>query len=595
MRSQSSARRFTHIAGTALFLALTTGCGASNAPSRPAVVFPTRAEIALLPSQKPPAAAFGASDAVSDTWTVEEAPAKTASYDDSSPVGELAREVQSQHGLTVSLSAPLRCASRELARFYLQHRAFPNDSLRRFIVSRCGGDAAMASPVAWFIDAPPSMAEKEIVARGRAELIDYLAKQLGAGGAHDLGIGIARDQKRAVIIGLVARKDVELEAGPRSVDGQRRITLRGVAHRDVATITGLVNRGEFGVARCQENLRVVAPKFELTCELAPGDPWAWVEIAGRKKGEMLEGGLADVLIYEGDGTNVTYAPRSFGPPAPVSSADDLTRGILGGLNAVRARAKMAPLSLAAKQSEENTRLAGTLFDAGLRGDSKTVNRAAIGLLAGWDVAGGIIRDGYFYLGAAAPTRDATAWLDAAIEQPIGRMALLNPEVRQIAIGPAIPADAAALGAAITTYALYESDDHSAEEAQFMSKVIAARANRGLPKPVRVGGFEDMNVQSKEVRLAGKAPMAALQDLLQAAVDRSGATVRGLVIETTDPAHVDVPGDLLTDGPLNMLVTVTHHRAPDAAWGQYVIFVLVVDGAATTPRTSASLPSFVRAE
>ena len=85
-------------------------------------------------------------------------------------------------------------------------------------------------------------------------------------------------------------------------------------------------------------------------------------------------------------------------------------------------------------------------------------------------------------------------------------------------------------------------------------------------------------------------MAALDDLLQAAVARSGATVRGYVIETTDPAHAEVPEDLLKDGPLHVLVTVTHHRAPDAAWGQYVIFVLVVDGAATTPRTTARGPS-----
>jgi hypothetical protein len=365
--------------------------------------------------------------------------------------------------------------------------------------------------------------------------------------------------------------------------------------RDVATVSGFVNRGDSGVARCRENLLVHAPKFELTCELAPGDSWAWVEVAGRKKGQMLEDLLADVLIYEGDGSKVTYAPRSFGTPAPVTTPGELTNGILQGLNAVRLRAKLAPLTLAAKQSEENTRLAGTLFDASLRGDMTTANRAAIGLLAGWDVEGGVIRDGYFFLGAAAPTRDATVWLDAAIERPIGRMALLDPGVRQIAIGPAIPGDAPALGAAVTTYALYESDDHPAEEAAFMTKLIAAREGRGLSAPVRVGGFEDMTEQAKEVRLTGKAPMAALRDLLAAAVERSGAGVRGVVIETTDPAHVDVPEDLLQEGPLHVLVTVTHHRAPGAAWGQYVIFVLVVDGRATTPRTTARGPATSRTE
>ena len=200
--------------------------------------------------------------------------------------------------------------------------------------------------------------------------------------------------------------------------------------------------------------------------------------------------------------------------------------------------------------------------------------------------GGTIRGGHFFLGAVAPTRDATAWLDAALERPIGRTALLDPVAQQIAVGPAIPGEAPALGAAVTTYALFDSNDHTEYERQFFRALAAARAARGVPPPERVGGIDEVRSESADVLLHGKQPMMALNELIRVAVNRTGSSVSGYVIETTDPAHVDFPAPLLRAGPLDVVVAVTHHRAPDAAWGQYVIFVLIVDDTKTTPVQTA---------
>jgi hypothetical protein len=300
---------------------------------------------------------------------------------------------------------------------------------------------------------------------------------------------------------------------------------------------------------------------------------------------MLQDPLADVLVYEGDGSKVTYAARSFGAPGPIAAPGELAGTLLDRLNGIRKQAKLAPLVLATKQSLENTRLAGTIFDASLRGDDATADRAAIGLLAGWDVEGGTIRGGYFYLGTAAPTRDVTTWLDAAIERPIGRTALLDPEVRQIAVGPAFPEGAQALGAVVTTYAVYESDDHKADEAEFLRHLARARAKWNEPAPIRVGGYPQMQAQSREV-LHGKEPMAALNELVQGATEITGIPVRGYLIETTDPKRVEIPQELLQSGPLRILLAITHHRAEGAAWGQYVIFVLVTDDATRAPATAS---------
>jgi hypothetical protein len=240
---------------------------------------------------------------------------------------------------------------------------------------------------------------------------------------------------------------------------------------------------------------------------------------------------------------------------------------------------MAPLSLAPQQSIENTRLAGTLIESMIGDDDAVANRAAIGLMAGWDVKG-LIRNGNFFL-AAVGTSDATAWLDFALELPIGRSSLLDPGMRQVAIGPAIPPGGGALGAAVTAYALFETDDHVAETTRFFQRIAAARTARGLPAPARVQGLGEMDAELGRVAREGAAPMDALQATMQVAVARTGQGVHGYTLETNDLDQVDVPAALLTPGPLRMMIGVTHHRAEGAAWGQYVVMIVILGSVAST--------------
>jgi len=571
--------------------ALLSGCAsAGGGPSQPAVVFPSRAEIAALPSAKPLPDAFPTGAVPEQTWTVESAPADAAApYDDTTLTGPLLRDLVQPYAATTTLSPALRCTALEIARFQLRHgHASPTDSLRRFMVARCGGDAPDVRPIMVTFTAPKGVKDAEIAAHARESFANLLAKALGDGSrtrAHGIGMGMVRDGAEVAMVAVVAGDQVHMEAGSRTVDATRHVTLRGTARGDFDAITGLVNRGDSGVARCLDDPRVRAPKFEMTCELAEGDRWAWVEITGRARGRLLEESLAEVIVHEGDGAEVTYRARSLGAPAPVHGPEDFTAQLVDRLNGVRSAASLPPLSLAARQSAENARLAGTLFDGQIAHDGAATDRAALGLLAGWDVEGGIIRSGYFYLGAAAPTRDATEWLASAVEHPLGRMALLDPALRQIAIGPAIPEGAPALGAAVTTYALFESDDHKAEELQFLRNLTAARTNRGLAAPVRVGGFSEMADEARRVT-QGKPSMDALRDLIAAAARRTGGAVRGWVLETNDPAHVEIPEAFLAEGAMRMFLGVTHHRAPGAAWGQYVVFVVSV-GQAPAAQTAAA--------
>jgi hypothetical protein len=269
----------------------------------------------------------------------------------------------------------------------------------------------------------------------------------------------------------------------------------------------------------------------------------------------------------------------------VKGPADFTAALLDRLNRVRVRAKLAPLTLAPKQSAENARLAGTLVDAEHTHDAATADRIAIGLLAGWNVDG-LIRTGNFFVLQVAPTKDATAWLDFALQRPLGRSVLLDPAARKIAIGPAIPEGVPALGAAVTTYALFESRDHAADEKRVHASISAARTARGASAAVRVGGLDELTNEAMLVLDKGKPPADALQDVLDVAAHQTGSRVQGYLLETTNLDELPLPSELLTASSLKFALAVTHHRAPGAAWGQYVVFLVVIDPA--TPTLSASV-------
>jgi hypothetical protein len=554
-------------------LAVLGACGGA-AVSQPALVFPSHDELAHLPARKPLADAFGDGTVSVDAWTFESVPIPDgATYDDPSPWGRILRELVSAHAATTALSPPLRCAAQEMARFHLAKQALPAESLRRFMAARCGVVAANVMPSVVSAPVPAATPDEQIAAQFRADLAKLFDQKLASG--HRLvGLAVARDAGHISVATLVAEDEARIESSSRGVDAKRRIVLRGGVRGEFAEITALVNRGDFGVAACVSDGAVRLPQFAVQCELDPADKFAWVELIGRKREGLLLHTLAETLIYEGDGAAVSYKARHLGPPSPARTAQEAAGALTEGLNRVRRDAKLAPLTIAAKESRESARLAGTLINAMISADDGVAERAALGLLAGWDVEG-MIRNGTFFAGVVSPERDASAWLDFALERPVGRQALLDPDARQIAVGPIAPEGTAGLGAVVTTYAFFGSGDHAKDEAVFFERLQEARDAMGLPAPVRITGFPPMSVECARVEREGRSPMAALEDMMASAVDRTGRPVAGYVLETNDLTRVDVPKQLLARGPLEVIVGITHHRPPSAAWGQYVVFVIVL--------------------
>jgi hypothetical protein len=554
-------------------------------PSAPAIVFPSRAAIAQIPARAPAAEIFGSKDVAVDDWSVESPPLPSdGPYDDPSPWGALLRDLTKTRSESVSLSPAMRCAATEIGRFHLANHALPVERLRRFILARCGGDTPHLGTFVWFADVPSGVGDEQMIGRARDAFARAMEEPLSHG-HHLVGLAAVRDAKHAAVVLAMGEDEARLEATSRQVDASRRVTLRGVARGEYAHITALVNRGDFEVSHCASDPTVAAPRFSLSCDLAAADAFDWVEVLGQKRGRVTFRPLADVLVYEGDASAVRYKVKSHGAPAPVTSAPELATHLLARINDVRKAAKLSPVALAPKQSAENERLAGTLLDAAMGADDDSADRAAIGLLAGWDVEGGTIKDGHFFAGAVAPTHDAMTWLEWAIEQPVGRLTLLDPAARVIAIGPASLEGVSGVGAAVTTYALFESADHAADEALFFRRVAEARAARGLPAPRRIAAPDEMRELTARVLRDETTPRGALQAMLRTMSGERGVRMLGYVLETNNLASVEVPDVFSRAGPLSMALTVTHHRALGAAWGQYVIFTLL-PGGATTPSMEA---------
>ena len=131
-----------------------------------------------------------------------------------------------------------------------------------------------------------------------------------------------------------------------------------------------------------------------------------------------------------------------------------------------------------------TALAGPYFGAllGQPPRSDEVETIARGLSAGWDVSSGMIRSAMFVSEVVEQSPDPGLWLDATVSWPLGRATLLDPGTEEVAVGPLLLGNGAAVGAIVSGYRFYRSDDHSADVRTLLSRVLAARVRLKLPPP-----------------------------------------------------------------------------------------------------------------
>jgi len=582
-------RRMPFAVGVGL-VALVLGCGApeGRTPSGggrrartvpPAQPFPSREKLNKLGAAPPVAPLPVQTVASAPEWRLDAAGSEVAQ----APEARYA-QVAAKAGVAVTFAKELRCAAREMGRFHLEHGAYPDERLRRFMVAACGLTTTAVSAGVSHGEADARIPDEELLADWQKRLV-VSADLRGS----NVGVWMGRKGRRVVFM-AVAQKT---SPGEMVLTNEQPgvVTVRGTAPADSEAVLGLVNQGEHAVARCAPDLATPLPLYSFRCSLAEGDTVAWIEVAARAQGKLL---LRSIGL--GLGRRDASVPFAYAAPARdvknVTSSGELAAAVLEGVNHARAAGQLGPLTLAKEQTATNGRFAPFFFQASRTTDDES-DQVGLGLLAGWDVAGGTIRNGNLFAAMLSGTSNANAWLDYALESPMGRFTMLEPEARQLAVGVAPPGAVGGLGAVVTTYQMFGGPDHRADAAHVFGNITRLRVARGLAQPIALQDTRAMAAEASFVNAGKKDAHDALDAAMVAVRDRTHLSVKGWVAMTNDLDAVPFPPELLGAASATVGVEVTHVRNPGAAWGTYVVF-LVAPVAAPTPTIQAAREAFVPA-
>ncbi len=245
---------------------------------------------------------------------------------------------------------------------------------------------------------------------------------------------------------------------------------------------------------------------------------------------------------------MAYQARHPDAPAPVASPQDFTRLLVERLNQVRQSASLRPLALCPRAEPR---------ECPARGDADRLRPGRRRRSRGPRGPGPVGRV------AGARARSERRFLRGCCRADSRRECLagLRPGAPDRSSGSAGPAGAAhrhrprrtgamsrRSGAVVTTYALFDSDDHGTDESRFF------RAHRGVPqetwaRPACARGRHRGDTRRVRAGAAGDgvAPMPALQAMMRDVVARTGKSVKGYVLETNDLERVQVPDPLLGQG------------------------------------------------
>ena len=470
----------------------------------------------------------------------------------------------------------LDCVAHEFARFLLQfpERA-PSRRLRQFISARCGALVPMPLFASWTSHGQ-SGSDEALVSALRAKI-----SEPDAPNAKSAGVAIAREQDRAVVVVACGDPEVELEPVTRVVADASALQIRGRVLFDTDGVGGYVNVGAHGVRACTRDPAVAAPAFALRCELAPEDDAIWIQLTAAPRGHVLATMVHSLLALRTDAAARVYQPRAAEETERGGTgehdATGMRKAVFALINLAREQAGLRPLVLAAEQSRITGSLAPAFF-AALRKEAagqQAVDTIALGLMAGWDVDGGIIRNGTITT-LSDDTHDAERWTLNALEQPIGRVALMDPDAEVLAFGSIAHAEPAQLSGLALTYSFFAPEPSpNAWAKQVLERLGRVRKARGLGRTRFVTDTPAMKEQLAAIQRGEVAPFDALRNVMIQTSGELRMSVQGFVWETQDFDALEFPPEVLQKGDLTLGAGVTYHRAPGGAWGQYTVLFVVL--------------------
>jgi hypothetical protein len=559
--------------GTWIGAMLIAGC-AGSIVSRPVAEFTSPAALMAI-EQQPAAPPSIPKTAPVDLWQIEQAPPPDSAQLPWQPKGpwetmfaEVAASVPDRPRLTLAMS----CIAAELGRFYLQHQADADMSIRRFLIGGCGALVPNVQVEYFTGQAPARMSDAQVSAQMGDHIRSELVKRLSSG-VDTAGFWGGRRDDRVVGYLVIGHEQAQIKPFSLVPSADGEVVIEGRLNQPAQYIEAYINHGNAAVQPCDTDLSVARPSFHFICRPAAQDETAWIQMLYAPPGHMLATEFAQALVRRSSDTPLSYGAVRYADPTPVSSPEEFARVAVQQLNRVRKEAGLPEVTLATVESTTATKLAPYYFASALGGgDPKQADLIALGLLAGWDI-GGMIR-GASLMSSFTSTLDAGRWLTSALETPVGRYTLLARDIEQIAFGPVVLPEEGAIGAVVTGYRFHHRIDHTGDVNMLLTRVVQTRRRMGLPDPKRLGPvIAVMNEELAAVRESKKQPMDALQRVLQRASTHFGMAMNGYIIEASSLDELEIPEEVLRQPLLYLDIGVTHHKAAGAAWAQYTILVV----------------------
>jgi len=574
-------RRLARAAAVTLALALTLACQSlsRHQPGKKAgeTPFPSEAQLDQLGPAPAASALAGMEVDELDSWTLE-GPFPDRVEDSLHAAASpweviLDQAVARRAGLAI-VTEPMQCAAREFGRFLLARGKMPPPTLLGFMAARCGAPASQIDQLYLKGAVPRTADDSQLLEQWRPRLDELLSRAL-AGGPTAAGLWFGRDGEHAVVAVVAAPRRV-LVAPFSPVETGDRLSFAGEVVGSPDAITAWANRGALGFTECERDSKVALPRFAFSCALDSGDPDAVIEVVARERGRILEEGILRVLARRPGEQAKQWRRTRYAASRSASTPEDFTLGVSEVLGGIRKKADLHPLVLSKTQSEQIAELVPHIVAAPLGlGSAAASDLAALGVLAGWRV-GGSIKDAGMTSAALTGPMDAGLWIDTALEQPMGRAALLDPDARVLAVGAVASNQPAVVIAIAATYQLFGEEDLTAEAQRYAKRIAEARATheKSAPRPlVSVQGVAEHAVQGLPQNK--QEPQVALNEALAKAGSMVGRPLRGWYVEGGRVEDLPIPDELASWDSLEMAVAVGYYQPADEPWGRLVAFVIAL--------------------
>jgi hypothetical protein len=553
--------------------------------------FPSASEVGEIGALPAPSRISSAPQKDVESWDLvdsPDAPSANAPRTPATPWERLLADAAAKRQGLLWPSDAMHCLAKQAGQFVLAQGGIPNDDLTRFMAARCGvtePEISLAHATGAF---PGNASEDQFFASGHATAEQLIEKHLASGNL-TAGIWAGRSKGKLVLMMPFAPRRARLDSVPKSAPPSGHVVIQGEVLVPAEHLAALANYGRFGFRRCVADSRVRLPRFSVDCETKPNDSAAMIEIAAFAPGRIMGPFVANLIVWPEGQVPTRYTRPDFGTLASVGTGKDFPANLVGLLNQVRKEAGLGAVTFNADESATAARVAPHYFASLTGAVSETIaDRVVLGLRAGWQIPG-LVSNGHFTSALTRNTSDATALLVSALNRPSGRETLLDPDVKVIAIGPALSHDEGVLGGVFTSYSLFEPAATQKEVPQVLAALNAKRKERGLGPAMLVESLEPAAAgTARSVESGERGPDSALHDLLERSTSTFG-NVQGWFLAADKFERLPFPDQLLAPSVPHIAIGVAHFRPKGSPWGAYGVLVVAGSSNATYASTPANEP------